>query len=267
MSNGGVKIRIDGDASSFEQELNQTTATARQAAAALAQEYTKAGASLSDAMVQAWAQVKQAQANGTSVIINGVETIIKENDKIAKQAGNLNGSYDPLAQSAKDAGDAIEDVGDAAEQASSRSQSAAHKSKLSLADLKAGIDLVTSAVRKLSSIASSGINYNATIEQYRTSFEVMTGSAEKAAEVVERLRVMGAETPFETTDLVEVTQLLMQYGFTADDAIEKMSQLGDIAQGNKESMKSIALGFAQMSSAGKVNLQDIKQMINVCHTA
>lgn len=136
------------------------------------------------------------------------------------------------------------------------------KTKASLADIKAGIDMTTQAVSKLMEVASKGVNYNATLEQYRTSFEVMTGSAEKAAEVVERLRTMGAETPFETTDLVQVTQLLMQYGFTADDAIDKMSMLGDIAQGNKEAMVSIATGYAQMSSAGKVNLQDIKQMIN-----
>lgn len=136
------------------------------------------------------------------------------------------------------------------------------KTKASLADIKAGIDMTTQAVGKLIEVASKGVNYNATLEQYRTSFEVMTGSAEKAADVVERLRTMGAETPFETTDLVQVTQLLMQYGFTADDAIEKMSMLGDIAQGNKEAMVSIATGYAQMSSAGKVNLQDIKQMIN-----
>lgn len=136
------------------------------------------------------------------------------------------------------------------------------KTKASLADIKAGIDMTTQAVGKLIEVASKGVNYNATLEQYRTSFEVMTGSAEKAADVVERLRTMGAETPFETTDLVQVTQLLMQYGFTADDAIDKMSMLGDIAQGNKEAMVSIATGYAQMSSAGKVNLQDIKQMIN-----
>lgn len=141
------------------------------------------------------------------------------------------------------------------------------KTKAGLADIKAGIDMTTQALEKLASVAMKGVSYNAQIEQMQTSFEVMTGSAEKAAEVVERLRVMGAETPFETTDLVSVTQLLMQYGFTADDAIEKMSMLGDIAQGNKEAMVSIATGYAQMSSAGKVNLQDIKQMINVCHAA
>lgn len=134
--------------------------------------------------------------------------------------------------------------------------------KAGMADVKAGIDLATAAVQKLSSVAKKGLDYNATIEQMQTSFEVMTGSAEKAAEVVERLRLMGAETPFETTDLVNTTQLLMQYGFTADDAIDKMRMLGDIAQGNTEAMNSIAMGYAQMSSAGKVNLQDIKQMIN-----
>nr|DAP80367.1 MAG TPA: tail tape measure protein [Caudoviricetes sp.] len=131
-----------------------------------------------------------------------------------------------------------------------------------MADIKAGIDLATAVLNKFADVAKKGIDYNATMESYRTSFEVMTGSAEKAAEVVERLRKMGAETPFETTDLVQTTQLLMQYGFTADDAISKMSMLGDIAQGNKEAMTSIATGYAQMSSAGKVNLQDIKQMIN-----
>lgn len=136
------------------------------------------------------------------------------------------------------------------------------KAKLHMADVKAGLDLVSAAVEKIASVAKKGVDYNASMESYRTSFEVMTGSAEKAAEVVERLRKMGAETPFETTDLVRTTQLLMQYGFTADDAISKMSMLGDIAQGNKEAMTSIATGYAQMSSAGKVNLQDIKQMIN-----
>lgn len=134
--------------------------------------------------------------------------------------------------------------------------------KAGLADIKAGIDMTTAALKGLASVAEKGINYNATMESYKTSFEVMTGSAEKATEVVERLRELGASTPFETTDLVKTTQLLMQYGFTADEAIDRMSMLGDIAQGNADAMNSIAMGYAQMSSAGKVNLQDIRQMIN-----
>ena len=141
------------------------------------------------------------------------------------------------------------------------------KTKAGLADIKAGIDLTSAAAKSLFNVAADGVKYTAGIEQLQTSFEVMTGSAEKAAEVVNRLRTMGAETPFETADLAATTQRLMQYGFTADDAIDKMRMLGDVAQGNKDALNSIALGYAQMNSAQKVNLQDIKQMINVCHAA
>lgn len=110
-------------------------------------------------------------------------------------------------------------------------------------------------------LAKEGVQYNATIEQLQTSFEVMTGSAIKASEVVERLKEIGAKTPFEFTELAETTQLLMNYGFTADDAIDKMMMLGDISQGSAEKMNRIATAYGQMSSAGKVSLEDVKQMI------
>ncbi len=106
-----------------------------------------------------------------------------------------------------------------------------------------------------------GVKYNASIEQYQTSFEVMTGSADKAAEVIERLKKVGAETPFELPELADTTQLLMNYGFTADDAMDKMMMLGDISQGSADKMSRIATAYGQMSSAGKVSLEDVKQMI------
>ena len=108
---------------------------------------------------------------------------------------------------------------------------------------------------------STGIEYNSTMEQYQTSFEVMTGSAEKAAETVEKLKKVAADTPFEMPQLADTTQLLMNYGFTADEAIDRMNMLGDISQGNADKMSRIAMAYGQMSSAGKVSLEDIKQMI------
>ena len=44
--------------------------------------------------------------------------------------------------------------------------------------------------------AMSGITYNATMEQYETSFEVMTGSAEKAADTVAQLQYISIESLF-----------------------------------------------------------------------
>lgn len=113
----------------------------------------------------------------------------------------------------------------------------------------------------LGAVATAGIKYNAEIEQYQTAFETMTGSAEEAAQVVEQLRDIGAATPFELPDLAETTQLLMNYGFEAQEAIGSMQMLGDISQGSADKMQRVATAYGQMSSAGKVSLEDIKQMI------
>ena len=91
--------------------------------------------------------------------------------------------------------------------------------------------------------ASAGISFNASIEQYQTSFEVMTGSAEKAAQITQQLKQIAANTPFELPQLADTTQLLMNYGFTADDAMKKMQMLGDISQGSADKMTRIATAY------------------------
>ena len=131
--------------------------------------------------------------------------------------------------------------------------------------IKGGSTAAIAAVGAVTAAIGAGIvagtKYNASIETYQTSFEVMTGSAEKAAEVIEKLKKVGAETPFELPDLADTIQLLMNYGFSADEAMDKMMMLGDISQGSAEKMSRIATAYGQMSSAGKVSLQDVKQMI------
>lgn len=129
------------------------------------------------------------------------------------------------------------------------------------AGAKAASVVIGAVASGLSTALVAGVKYNAEIEQYQTSFEVMTGSADKAAATMDKLVDLGAKTPFETSDLANATQLLMNYGFTADDAIDKMTMLGDISQGSADKMQRIAMAYGQMSSAGKVQLEDVKQMI------
>ncbi len=130
---------------------------------------------------------------------------------------------------------------------------------------KGGLTVLSGAIGSVTAAlgagAVAGMKYNASIETYQTSFEVMTGSAEKAAEVIDRLKKVGAETPFELPELADTTQLLMNYGLTADEAMDKMMMLGDISQGSADKMSRIAMAYGQMSSAGKVQLEDVKQMI------
>lgn len=158
---------------------------------------------------------------------------------------NLSGAQNETRKAASE----IENVGKEAE----KSESLVGKLKKAL--------IALGATTAITGLAKSGIEYNAAIEDYTTAFTTMLGDAEEASELVQKLNKMGAETPFETSDLLEVTQLLMNYGQTADQAVEKMSMLGDIAQGNADKMVRVATAYGQMSSAGKVSLEDVKQMI------
>jgi len=127
---------------------------------------------------------------------------------------------------------------------------------------KASLIATTAMGAGFTAVAGKGVAFNSQIEQLKTSFEVMTGSADKANEVIEKLKKVGASTPYELTGLADTAKMLMQYGFTADNAYDTTLLLGDISQGSSEKMESIAYAFGQMSSAGKVNMQDMRQMIN-----
>lgn len=117
----------------------------------------------------------------------------------------------------------------------------------------------------LTTAGVAGVRFNAQIEQYTTTFEVFTGSAKKATELMQKLIDLGAETPFETTDLADATQKLMSFGFSADEAYNSLKMLGDASQGDAEKLKTITTAFGRMSSSAKVTLEDLNMMIEFCH--
>jgi len=177
-----------------------------------------------------------------TIALNGVDETKREIDNVSDKAD--------------EASDGIDRMGDSATKTASGGYTMLKNVASNL--VSEGLQRVISAVGQF---VRDGVNFQSQIEQYTTSFTVMTGSAEKAAEVTKRLKEIGAATPFELTDLADTTQLLMNYGFTADSAIESMQMLGDISQGSADKMNRIAAAYGQMSSAGKVSLEDIKQMI------
>lgn len=118
-----------------------------------------------------------------------------------------------------------------------------------------GADLFKDAI-------STGVQFNAQVEQYTATFETFTGSAEKANDVVNQLVEMGSSTPFEFLDLANATQKLMSFGLSADEALESLTMLGDASQGDAQKLDTIATAFGRMSSSSKVTLEDINMMID-----
>lgn len=208
-------------------------------------------------------QLKAAQDKDEQAITKATNAYNRQQQTVNKLGTQLNDATSDMnkmeqemldiVHRADDASDALDDVG---KQAADFGD--VLKANLLGNAISNGLNMLSDGLK---SAFSAGMGYNSTIETYTTSFEVMTGSAEKAAETVEKLSEIAATTPFEMPDLANVAQLLMNYGFTAEEAIDRMTMLGDISQGNAEKMQSIATAYGQMSSAGKVQLEDIKQMI------
>ena len=111
-------------------------------------------------------------------------------------------------------------------------------------------------------LVGGAVDYQKSMEYYTTSFTVMTGSADKASETVQKLADIGATTPFDMPQLADATSLLMNFGFSADDAVDSMMMLGDISQGNADKLDTIARAYGKMNSAQKVSLESINMMID-----
>lgn len=257
---GGVTIKINGDNSGFDKTIESTSKKVRAAAKELGTEYENGGEKAEEALKDVEKAQDEAAKNGEEA----AESAKKSNEKV------VDDSEDAAEKVSRYWGEALTSASNSAEENSSKIRKAF---SIAATGVKGSISAISTAVKGISiaysaiaaiwsAVGLKSVQYNADMEQLETSFKVMTGSAEKATETINKLKALGAATPFSTQQLAETTQLLMQYGFTADEAIERLEMLGDIAQGNADSMTSIATGYAQMSSAGKVSLEDVKQMIN-----
>jgi tape measure domain-containing protein len=118
------------------------------------------------------------------------------------------------------------------------------------------------AVNGFTELVKSGVSYNAQIESYVAGFTTLTGSAEKAAQLMEQLKNFGATTPFELPGLAESAQKLMAFGIEVEQVQPVLSKLGDIALGDQEKLNGLTLVFGQVSSQGKLTGQDLAQFIN-----
>ncbi len=106
------------------------------------------------------------------------------------------------------------------------------------------------------------VNSAGKMEQLRTSFDVLLGSAERGRKIFSDLSNMANITPFDTEDLASAAQTLLGFGVQGEKVLPILQELGDISMGNKEHLQGLALAFAQVSSAGKMQGQDLLQMIN-----
>lgn len=135
------------------------------------------------------------------------------------------------------------------------------KAKSSLSGLKKWIGGLALGAG-LVSLAKTGIEAAMTMEGLTAQFTVMTGSAEKAKDVISEIADFAAKTPFDKLGLSNAAKTLMAFGMEADKVVPTLKMLGDVAGSDQNRLNSLALVFGQIQSAGKLTGGDLLQLIN-----
>lgn len=111
-------------------------------------------------------------------------------------------------------------------------------------------------------VLGTGVAYNAQIETYLTRLETLTGSAEKANEVLEQIKKDALKTPFEVSSLTQAESLLLSTGMSAEEARADILALGDAVSasgGGNAELQRMAVNLQQIKNVGKASALDIKQ--------
>lgn len=111
-------------------------------------------------------------------------------------------------------------------------------------------------------VVSTGVQYNAQLEQYQTALTNMLGSEAEAVALLDEIKQDAAKTPFDTAGLVKANELLISTGIDAESSRRTILALGDAVSatgGGNEELSRMAQNLQQIRNAGKATSADIKQ--------
>lgn len=126
----------------------------------------------------------------------------------------------------------------------------------------AGKKLTVGLTLPIAGLIASGVKYNSKMETFMANLTTLLGSQEKAAKKLDEIKEMASKTPFETSDLLDATQMMLSFGLESDKTGGYLQTLGDISMGNSEKMSSLTRAFSQMGASGKASMEDINQMVD-----
>lgn len=95
-----------------------------------------------------------------------------------------------------------------------------------------------------------------------TSFRVLVGDTEKADNILGKLNRYARDTIYDRSGVQDAAKTMIGFGVSAETVYDDLRMLGDVAGGNKQIMSQLALVYGQVAAAGKLQGQDLLQLIN-----
>jgi len=198
----------------------------------------------------------------------GVEYILRARDLLSGVLKNASKAAENVSKSVDGVGKSTEKAMSQAEKSVSRASQSwknymdnVRQSNTETNNLASGIGRIVGTLAVLQGIKSI-VQMGADLEQSKISFDVLLGSAEKARIMLAGINKFANDTPYENKGLIDNAKMMLSFGTSAEKILPNLKMLGDIAMGDANKMSSLTLAFSQMSSAGKLQGQDLLQMIN-----
>ena len=91
---------------------------------------------------------------------------------------------------------------------------------------------------------------------------LLAGDTVAADTLFGQISEYGKNTVYDKAGLIEAQKTMMSFGLSSEKSFNTLKQIGDIAMGDANKMQSLALAFSQATSAGKLQGQDLMQLIN-----
>lgn len=282
----GPKISVEGEKEYRQQmqniiqkqkeyaaELKSTTASmdentsAEQRASSVASILRKQIAAQTDALNAQKEMLQQATAKygSASMQASAYQTAVyksnAELENLKKRLRDAESGLNGFAENAGKATDSIENLGNANAGADMFSglQDAVVSGNLAADAFEAISQKIIEAGKQ---IVSTGIQYNAQLEQYQVALTNMLGSESDALTLLDEIKQDAAQTPFDTAGLVKANQLLVSTGISAEDSRRTILALGDAVSatgGGNDELSRMAQNLQQIQNAGKATSADIKQ--------
>ncbi|NIJ45062.1 tape measure domain-containing protein [Wenyingzhuangia heitensis] len=123
-------------------------------------------------------------------------------------------------------------------------------------------NLITNPLVIAGAVGAKAIKVGIEEEMQKTSFNVLLGGEAAGEQFFKEVKEYAKNTPFRKLGVGDAAKTMLGFGIELEKVMPTLRAIGDIAGGNQERMKSLALAYSQMSSTGKLMGQDLNQMIN-----
>jgi tape measure domain-containing protein len=99
----------------------------------------------------------------------------------------------------------------------------------------------------------------AELESQTRSLQVLTGSAEKAGQIIKDLQRLGAVTPFTSSELIDSAKRLQAFGVETNKVVETTRRLADVSGATGAELQGLVTAYGQVQAKGRLQGEELLQ--------